>query len=349
MTGGSGMTGRYGAMYGPDLTFLGVPPCDLTDPASFAGADVVIVGAPFDGGTSHRPGTRFGPAALRQACYLPHDGSRPSLALRVDALRDLRVRDAGDVEMFAGDIERSLGSLETAVYAVARAGAIPVVLGGDHSIALPDATGVARHLGFGNVSLVHFDAHADTGYIEFGSLYGHGQPMRRLIESGAVRGDRFLQIGLRGYWPGPDTLRWMAGQRMRSYEMTEIVARGLDECLTEAGRLAVDGCAGVFLSVDVDVVDPGMAPGTGTPEPGGLTSRQLLDAVRRCCYELPVVGVEVVEVSPPYDQAEVTAYLGNRVVLEALSAITRRRRDAAGGGPPWDPTQPLLDGRGAGA
>ncbi|WFE24479.1 agmatinase [Solwaraspora sp. WMMD937] len=336
-------------MYGPNLTFLGVPPCDLTDPAGFAGADVVIVGAPFDGGTSHRPGTRFGPAALRQACYLPHDGSRPSLALRVDALRDLRVVDAGDVEMFAGDIERSLGALESAVYAVARTGAIPVVLGGDHSIALPDATGVARHLGFGNVSLVHFDAHADTGDIEFGSLYGHGQPMRRLIESGAVRGDRFLQIGLRGYWPGPDTLAWMAGQRMRSYEMTEIVARGLDVCLAEAGRTAVDGCAGVFLSVDVDVVDPGMAPGTGTPEPGGLTSRQLLDAVRRCCYDLPVVGVEVVEVSPPYDQAEVTAYLGNRVVLEALSAIARRRRDAAAGGPPWDPTQPLLDGRGAGA
>jgi agmatinase len=101
----------------------------------------------------------------------------------------------------------------------------------------------------------------------------------------------------------------------------------------------------VFLSVDVDVVDPGMAPGTGTPEPGGLTTRQLLDAVRRCGYELPIVGLDVVEVSPPYDQAEVTAYLGNRVVLEVLSAIARRRRDAAGGGPPWDPRQPLLDGR----
>jgi agmatinase len=336
---------RYGAMYGPDLTFLGVPPCDLADPASYADADVVVVGAPFDGGTSHRPGTRFGPQAIRQACYLPHDGSRPSLALRVDALRDLRVLDAGDVEMFGGDIERSLAALEQAVNRVAAAGAIPVVLGGDHSIALPDATGVARHLGFGNVSLVHFDAHADTGDIEFGSLYGHGQPMRRLIESGAVRGDRFLQIGLRGYWPGPETLAWMAERRMRSYEMTEIVARGLDDCLTEAYATAVDGCDGVFLSVDVDVVDPGAAPGTGTPEPGGLSARQLLDAVRRCCYELPVVGVDVVEVSPPYYHAEITAYLGNRVVLEALSAIARRRRDAAGDGPAWNPRQPLLDDR----
>ncbi|MCW6004840.1 agmatinase [Micromonospora sp. CPCC 205371] len=331
---------RYGAMYGPDLTFLGVDRCDLADTASYADADVVIVGAPFDGGTSHRPGTRFGPSAIRQACYLPHDGSRPSLALRVDALRDLRVYDAGDVEMFGGDIERSLGALEEAVAAVATSGAIPVILGGDHSIALPDATGVARHLGFGRVSMVHFDAHADTGHTTFGSLYGHGQPMRRLIESGAVRGDRFLQIGLRGYWPEPETLSWMAEQRMRSYEMTEIVARGLDECLTEAYAIAVDDCDGVFLSVDIDVVDPGMAPGTGTPEPGGFTGRQLLDAVRRCCYELPIVGVDVVEVAPPYDQADVTAYLGNRVVLEALSAIARRRT-----GVPWNPRQPLLDGR----
>ncbi len=331
---------RYGPMYGPDVTFLGVPRCDLSTVDSFSGADVVVLGAPFDGGTSHRPGTRFGPGAIRSACYLPQDGSRPSLALRVDALRDLRVLDAGDVEMYSGDVIASIAALRAAVHTVAAAGAIPVVLGGDHTITLPDATGVADHHGYGKVSLVHFDAHADTGDISFGSLYGHGQPMRRLIESGAVRADRFLQLGLRGYWPGPSTLDWMAAGGMRSYEMTEIVARGLDECLTEAYRLAVDGCDGVFLSVDVDVVDPGMAPGTGTPEPGGLTSRQLLDAVRRCCYELPVVGLDVVEVCPPYDHAEITAFLGNRVVLEALSAIARRRR-----GDPWDPRQPLLAAR----
>jgi len=331
-------------MYGPDLTFLGVDRCQLADPDSYAGADVVVLGAPFDGGTSYRSGARFGPGAIRQACYLPHHGSRPSLALRVDPLRELRVVDAGDVMMYSGDVERSIAALEQAVYAVARAGAIPVVLGGDHTIALPDATGVARQLGAGRVSMVHFDAHADTGDTAFGSLYGHGQPMRRLIESGALRGDRFLQLGLRGYWPGPETLTWMAGHRMRSYEMSEITARGLDACLTEAFATAVDDCDGVFLSVDVDVVDPGMAPGTGTPEPGGLTSRQLLDAVRRCGYELPVVGVDVVEVAPPYDPAGVTAFLANRVVLEVLSGIARRRRDAAGGRP-WRPDQPLLDDR----
>jgi agmatinase len=337
---------RYGPMYGPDYTFLGVDRCDLSDPETFRDADIVIVGAPFDGGTSNRPGARFGPMAIRAACYLGHDGSRPSLALRVDGLRDLAVRDAGDVEMYSGDIETSIAAIEEAVYTITAAGAIPVVLGGDHTIALPDATGVARHHGFGRVAMIHFDAHADTGQIEFGHLHGHGQPMRRLIESGAIRGDRFLQVGLRGYWPGPDTLDWMAAQRMRSYEMTEIVTRGLTECLTEAFHIATDDCDGVYLSVDIDVADPGHAPGTGTPEPGGLSGRELLDSVRRICYELPVVGAEVVEVAPPYDHADITAALGNRVVLEALSAIARRRQDAAGPpGAAWDPARPLLDGR----
>src|SRR5690349_16538169 len=335
---------RYGQQYGPDFTFLGVDRCDLDDESTYAGADVVVLGAPFDGGTSHRPGTRFGPQAIRTTDYLPHDGSRPSLALRTDGLRDLRVLDAGDVERYSGAIETALPALREAVAAVTRAGAVPVVLGGDHSVTFADAAGVADVLGHGRVSMLHFDAHADTGDIEFGSLWGHGQPMRRLIESGALRGDRFLQIGLRGYWPPPETLDWMAAHRMRSYEMTEIGRRGLEACLTEAFGIATDECEGVFLSVDIDVCDPGHAPGTGTPEPGGLTARQLLDAVRRICLELPVVGMDVVEVSPPYDHADITAALANRVVLEALSAIARRRRDEREG-TSWDPSRPLLDGR----
>jgi agmatinase len=245
--------------------------------------------------------------------------------------------------MFAGDIERSLHALREVVATVAAAGAVPVVLGGDHSVTWPDVTGVADRYGHGRVAVVHFDAHADTGDIEFGSLYGHGQPMRRLIESGAARGDRFFQLGLRGYWPGPETLAWMAEQRMRSYEMAEIGVRGMAACLDEVAA-AVSDCAGVFLSVDIDVVDPGMAPGTGTPEPGGLSGRELLDAVRRVCLGLPVVGIDVVEVAPPYDSADVTALLANRVVLEALSALARRRRDVAGG-EEWDPALPLLERR----
>jgi agmatinase len=337
---------RYGAQFGPDFTFLGVPECDLDDATTYPDADVVILGAPFDGGTSYRAGARFGPRAIRMTDYLPHDGARPSLALRADGLQELRVYDAGDVEMYSGDIEVALPALERSVEKVAAAGAIPVILGGDHSIAYPDAKGCANVIGMGRVSMIHFDAHADTGDIEFGSLWGHGQPMRRLMESGAVRGDRFLQIGLRGYWPPPETLDWMASQHMRSFEMTEIVQRGLQDCLTEAFGIATDDCDGVFVSVDIDVCDPGHAPGTGTPEPGGLSARELLDAVRRICLELPIVGMDVVEVSPPYDHADITAALANRVVLEVLSAIARKRKDLREG-TRWDPLLPLLSERAA--
>ena len=151
---------------------------------------------------------------------------------------------------------------------------------------------------------------------------------------------RSFQVGLRGYWPPPDILEWMADQRMRSYEMTEVVERGLDEVLGEVIEAAQADCDGVFLSVDIDVVDPGLAPGTGTPEPGGLSSRQLLDAVRRIAFEVPLFGADVVEVAPPYDHADVTAMLGNRVVLEILSGLAKQKS-----GEGWDPKQPLLEGR----
>jgi agmatinase len=337
---------RYGQMYGPDFTFNGVPACIWREPETYADADVVIIGAPFDGGTSHRPGTRFGPAAIRGSDYLAYDGQRPHLAMRVEPLAtDLAVKDAGDIEVYSGEVLRSCQAIEEAVAFVAAHGAIPLILGGDHTITWPDATGVSRHTGAGKVSLIHFDAHADTGNTTFGSLYGHGQPMRRLIESGAVRGDRFLQLGLRGYWPEPETLDWMADQHMNSFHMSEIVSRGLDAVLDEAFAIALDGCDAVFLSVDIDVCDPAHAPGTGTPEPGGLTARQLLDAVSRICHELPVAGMDVVEVSPPYDHAEITALLGNRVVLEALAGIARRRMDARDG-VTWRRSTPMLENRG---
>ena len=332
---------RLGGMYGPDVTFLGIDRCDPDDVSSFDGSDAVIVGAPYDAGTSYRSGARFGPQAIRMTDYLPHDASRPHLALRVDPLQDLRVLDAGDVEMVAAEGRQPLDRLEAVVRRVAESGAVPVILGGDHTVTWPDVTGVAHAVGWGRVSVIHFDAHADTGDFQFGSLIGHGLPMRRLIESGACRGDRFLQLGLRGYWPEPPTLQWMAEQGMRSFEMHEIGQRGLDACLAEACAIATDGCDGVFVSVDIDVTDPGSAPGTGTPEPGGFTPRQLLDTIRRIAVDVPVVGMDVVEVSPPYDTSDVTAFLANRVVLEMLSGVAHRRH----GGTWRDIPTTLLEGR----
>ncbi len=325
-------------MYGPAFTFLGIPSCDLEIPESFAGADVVIIGAPIDSGTSFRSGAKFGPQAIRGTDYLPHDGERPHMALRTDGLKDLKVVDAGDLLMPPDDLVKALKMLEEATEKITASGAIPLILGGDHSITSADVVGIANKIGWGKVSMIHFDAHADTGDTQNGSLVGHGTPMRRLIESGAVRGDRFLQLGLRGYWPEPVTLDWMRDQKMRSYEMTEIHHRGLTAVLDESFATLTNECDGVFLSVDIDVVDPGMAPGTGTPEPGGMTSRELLEAVRRICLELPIVGIDVVEVAPAFDSSDITAMLANRVVLEALSAIALRRK-----GGTYSPVRNLLD------
>src|SRR5437764_7491504 len=182
---------RLGGMFGPDVTFLGVERCDLEDAAQLKGADAVIIGAPYDAGASYRGGARFGPKMIRTTDYLPHDSSRPHLALRVDPLKDLRVLDAGDVEMPGMEQRLPLDNLENAVRVATEAGAIPIILGGDHTITWPDVTGVARVVGRGRVSVIHFDAHADTGDVHWSILIGHGIPNYRLLYSVYVLGVRY--------------------------------------------------------------------------------------------------------------------------------------------------------------
>lgn len=204
------------------------------------------------------------------------------------------------------------------------------MLGGDHSITWPSATAVAGVHGYGNVGIVHFDAHADTADIIDGNLASHGTPMRRLIESGAVPGCNFVQIGLRGYWPPADTFEWMQTQEMRWHTMQEIWERGFKEVMADAVAEALDRADKLYISVDVDSIDPSMAPGTGTPEPGGIQSIDLLRMVRQLCVEHDVVAVDVVEVTPPYDVSELTVNLAHRIVFEALGGLAAKHRDAAG-------------------
>ena len=310
-------------------SFLGCPAVTMDE---LGDSDVVILGAPFDWGTTYRPGARFGPAAIRNADYGAMDGYRPHLPTGIDPFETLGVVDIGDVYVRPGLLEGSIDRIADVVADIASAGKIPIILGGDHTITWPDALGVARAHGFGEIGLVHFDAHADTGFVQNGGLIGHGTPMRRLVESGAVPGHRFVQIGLRGYWPEPEVVEWMQENKMRSYMMNEIVARGLDAVVDDAVDYCLSGGAkGVFISVDIDVVDPGLAPGTGTPEPGGLNSRELLDTVRRLSKDLVLLGGDIVEVSPAYDgPGEQTAYLANRVVLEMLNGMAERKLATSG-------------------
>ena len=314
-------------------TYVGLPTFAslpwVTDPARIAAleADVAVVGAPFDEMVTHRPGARFAPRAIREAQNT--SGSLNSLQLDVRPFDELTVVDAGDANIVPARWERGHAMIYRKVREVAAAGAIPIVLGGDHSITWPSASAVADVRDGQRIGIVHFDAHADTAPDSWGQLAGHGSPMRRLIESGAVDGRNFVQVGLRGYWPPVEVLDWMRDHGLRWHLMREIEERGAEAVIDDAIREALDGPDVIYLSVDIDVVDPGSAPGTGTPEPGGLIPRELLRAIRRIVSKVELAGMDVVEVSPPYDWAESTAGLANRCVLEAISALAVKRRDGA--------------------
>lgn len=306
-------------------TFLHLPWVEEPERIAELQPDVAIVGAPFDVAVTHRPGARFGPRAIRSASYLQRVGLY-HLGFRVEPFAVLRGIDAGDARCVPGDIERSHEAIRAKLLELLGAAprCIPIVLGGDHSITFPAAGVIADHYGR-RVGVVHFDAHADAANDSWGVLLSHGTPMRRLIEAGHVAGRNFVQVGLRGYWPGPDVLAWMAEQGMRSHFIYEIEARGFEAVIEDAIAEALDGPEYVYLSVDIDVLDPAAAPGTGTPEPGGLSARELLWAVRTVASRVLLVGMDVVEVAPPYDPSGITAEVAHRVVLEAVSALAAKR------------------------
>ncbi|MBA4181470.1 MAG: agmatinase [Anaerolinea sp.] len=312
--------------YSDISTFLHLPWVWKQEEIAAARADFAIVGAPFDVAVTHRPGARFGPRAIRNASNLTA-ASFHHLGLGIEPLSYLTGIDAGDALCIPGSIERSHEAIRAKLRELLEAAphCIPMILGGDHSITFPAASVVADHNNR-RVGIVHFDAHADAADASWGVSLSHGTPMRRLIENGHVAGKNFVQVGLRGYWPPPDVLAWMAAQGMRTHLMAEIEQRGFDAVLQEAIEQATEGVDLVYLSVDVDVMDPAFAPGTGTPEPGGLSARELLRAVRRVALEIPLAGMDVVEVSPPYDPAGITAEVAHRAVCEAISALAARKR-----------------------
>jgi agmatinase len=311
------------AQYGekPDyaglLTFAGVPFTE--DPAEIEGFDVAVVGAPMDDLVSDRPGARLAPRAIRGASCPPG----PHLEAKVDAFAELRVVDFGDAPVIPADAGRSHAAIEATVGQALAAGCKPFVLGGDHSITEPSVRACAA--AHGPLGVVHFDTHTDTGEEVFGVEVSHGTFMRHLVDEGHVAGARYAQIGLRGYWPGEPEFTWQAEHGITSLFMHDVRDLGIREVVRRA--IVVVGPGPAYLTVDVDVLDPGFIPGTGTPEPGGMTAVDLLLAVRTVATELDLVGADVVEVIPTaVGTADASALVAERVVREALTGMALRRR-----------------------
>ena len=302
--------------YAGPLSYAGVP--YTQDPADLVGADAAIVGAPMDDLVSDRPGTRFAPRAIRAASCPPG----PNLETNIDAFAELRVVDFGDAPVLPADPARSHAAIRETVGQVLAADAIPVVLGGDHSITEPSLRACAAK--YGRVGLVHFDTHTDTGAEVFGVERSHGTIMRRLVEGGHVDPERYVQVGLRGYWPGEEEFSWQKERGITSLFMHEIRDLGEREVVRRAVEAVGPGPA--FLTVDIDVLDPAFAPGTGTPEPGGMTTAELLWAVREVAERVEVVGADLVEVIPTgVGSADVTALAADRIVREILGGIALRK------------------------
>jgi agmatinase len=295
----------------------------VLDPAGLAGADVAILGAPFDEGVSYRPGTRFGPRAIRTAEDVAFPVARPHMELGVDPYAELDIVDYGDLEVRPSDLQRSHVLLRQGVAEILAAGAIPIVLGGDHSLSTPVLQALAEHHGVDGYSVVHFDTHADTGSEE--GEAPHGVPFHRAVIDGHLDGRNIVQLGLRGAWPWPEDFQWMREAGFRWHTIAEIVERGIGPVVHDAIEHARSRAPRTYLTVDIDVLDPAFAPGTGTAEPGGLMTRELLWAVRTVASRLDLCAMDIVEVSPPFDPAGITALAGHRVVLETLSGIALRK------------------------
>lgn len=281
------------------------------------GLDVAIVGVPYDGGTSYRPGARLGPREIRAQSSL----IRPySYFQKVAPFDRLNVADIGDVDAPPVSIEKCFDVVEARIGAIADAGARPLVVGGDHSISLPVLRALARL--HGPLALVQFDAHVDTWDEYFGGKYFHGTPFRRAIEEGVVDGRRFVQVGIRGPMYGEDDFDFHREHGITVIDIDQVRDQGVARTI-ERIRSVVSGAT--YMTFDIDSVDPAFAPGTGTPEVGGLTSHEAQRLVRGLAG-LSLVGGDIVEVAPVFDgPGQITALLAANVMFEFLCAMARHQ------------------------
>jgi len=305
--------------FGADLQpFMGIPSfMRLPVSRELSGIDVAVLGIPFDSGVSYRSGTRFGPRKIREAS-LTLWGHNPTM--KVTPTEALIVVDYGDVSVIPTSIELTMTAITETTSEVLEGGATLISLGGDHSITLPLLRAHAKK--YGPLSLVHVDAHIDTWEAEFESVpYSHGTPFRYALQEGLVRKGEYVQIGIRGPVSFETDYADAAKLGARTITIHEVFEKGISEILKEVHQCMTGP---VYVSIDIDSADPAFAPGTGTPEVGGLTSYQLLQLVQGL-QGLDLVGFDLVEVSPPYDHGDITAVLASNIVFEYLSLLALKK------------------------
>ncbi|RKT54469.1 agmatinase [Saccharothrix australiensis] len=313
--------------YSGIATFLGLPVCLTPEDLRAGNVDVAVLGAPVDSSTGHR-GAAFGPRAIRgDERYLFHNNTEwTNASTRVKPLSELTVVDYGDAAVDMFSVERSLDQVALLVREIADAGAVPVLLGGDHSVLWPSVRSLAQVHGADRIAVVHFDAHPDCHDEIYGHKATHATPIWRLIEDEGIRPQNVVQVGIRTpAAPDNQLFNWMRKKGIRAHFMAEIERVGFHAVLDKVIAEARENADFVYLSVDIDVLDPAFAPGTGTPEPGGLTNRELLPAFRRICHETHVIGMDVVEVAPHLDPGYSTALNARRAIFEGLTGMAMRK------------------------
>ena len=317
-------------------TFFKLPIALTPDDLAAGDVDVAILSAHTDMGGGYR-GAAWGPNAMRASpsTVAWGDFSMDHMLTLVNPFKEMTIVDYGDAPTDMLSTERSVHAIREFVRQVASTKnkkgehVIPFIIGGDHSLMHPDAAALADVYGKGNVGVIHFDAHYDASKNFMGHLISHGQPVYRLIEEGHVPGKNFIQVGLRGYYPDAESFDWMREQGFRYHTMAEVEKRGWDVVMEDIIKEAKDGPENLFISFDIDVMDPAYTPGTGTPEPNGLTPRETFPLIRRLCAESNVVGFELVELLPYRDDGYQTVLNSERIVRECLVGVAMRKKGIA--------------------